>query len=62
MELNSRKKSKRDRMMRSKNFETQEVREMSRKETGELRGIPILRMFTGGRKKKQRPGKIEDVK
>ena len=62
MELNSRKKSKRDRMMRSKSFETQEMREMSRKEAGKLRGIPILRMFTGGRKKKQRPGKIADVK
>ena len=42
MELDSRKKSSRDRMMRSKSFETQEVREISRKETGESRGFPIL--------------------
>ena len=50
MELDSRKKSRRDRMMRSKNFETQEVREISRKEAGESRGFSILCM-----------GIIEDV-
>ena len=50
MELDSRKKSRRDRMMRSKSFETQKVREISRKEAGELRGFPILWM-----------GIIEDV-
>ena len=44
MELNSRKKRKRDRMMRSKSFETQEVREIDRKESGESRGFPILWM------------------
>ena len=44
MELDSRKKSRRDRIMRSKSFETQEVREMGRKEAGELRGFPILWM------------------
>ena len=49
MELDSRKKSRRDRMMRSKSFETQEVREIGRKER-ESRGFPILWM-----------GKIEDV-
>ena len=32
MELDSRKKTRRDRMMRSKSFETQEVREIGRKE------------------------------
>ena len=42
MELDSRKKSKRDRMMRSKSFETQEEREIGRKE--ESRGFPILCM------------------
>ena len=42
MELDSRKKSRRDRMMRSNSFETQEVREIDRKEAGESRGFPIL--------------------
>ena len=49
MELHSRKKSTRDRMMRSKSFETQEVREIGRKE-GESRGFLISCM-----------GIIEDV-
>ena len=44
MELDSRKKSRRDRMMRSKGFDTQEVGEIGRKEAGESRGIPILWM------------------
>ena len=44
MELDSRKKSRRDRMMRSNSFETQEVREIGRKEAGGSRGIPILWM------------------
>ena len=42
MELDSRKKSRRERMMRSKSFEMQEGREISRKEAGESRGFPIL--------------------
>ena len=42
MELNSRKKSRRVIMMRSKSVETQEVREIDRKETGESRDFPIL--------------------
>ena len=50
MELDSRKKSRRNRMMRSNSFETQEVREIGRKEAGESRGFPILWM-----------GIIEDV-
>ena len=50
MELDSRKKSRRDRMMRSNSFDTQEVREIGRKEAGESRGYPILYM-----------GIIEDV-
>ena len=44
MELDSRKKSGQDRMMRSKSFETQEVREIGRKEAGKSRGFPILWM------------------
>ena len=44
MELVSRKKTRRDRMMRSKSFDTQEVREIGRKEAGESRSFPILWM------------------
>ena len=44
MELDSRKKSRRDRMMHSNSFDTQEVREIGRKEAGESRGIPITWM------------------
>ena len=42
MELDSRKKSRRDRMMRSNSFDMQEVREIGRKEAGESRGFPTL--------------------
>ena len=44
MELDSRKKSRQDRMMHSNSFHTQEVREIGRKEAGESRGFPILCM------------------
>ena len=44
MELYSRKKNRRDRMIRSKIFETQELREIGWKEAGESRGFPILWM------------------
>ena len=44
MDLDSRKKSTRERMMRSKSFDTQEVREIGRKEAGESRGFLILLM------------------
>ena len=44
MGLDSRKKSRRDRMMRSKSSDMQEVREIGRKEAGESRGFPILWM------------------
>ena len=44
MELDSRKKSRRDSMMRSKSFDTQEVIEIGQKEAGESRGFPILWM------------------
>ena len=42
MELDSRKKSRRDRIMRSKSFETQEIKEIGQKEAGEWRGFPVL--------------------
>ena len=44
MKLDSRKKRRRDRMMRSNSFDTQEVREIGLKEAGESRGFPILWM------------------
>ena len=44
MESDSRKKSRRDRLMRSNSFETQEVREIGRKKAGESRGFPIFCM------------------
>ena len=44
MELDSKKKSRRGRIMRSKSFETQEVRDIGQKEAGESRGFPILWM------------------
>ncbi len=69
MELDSRKKRRRDRMMRSNSFDMQEVREIGLKEAGESRGFPILCMrimkdavFQMERKGMRRPGKIEDVK
>ena len=42
MELDFRKKSRRDRMMRSKSFNAQEVKKIGQKEAGESRGFPIL--------------------
>ena len=44
MELDCRKNRRRDSMMRSNSFDTQEVREIGRKEAGEARGFPILCM------------------
>ena len=44
MELDSRKKSRHDRIMHSKSFETQEVKETSWKKAGESRGFSILWM------------------
>ena len=41
MELDSRKKSTRDSMIRSKSFNTQKVREIDWKEAKESRGFPI---------------------
>ena len=67
MELDSRKKSKRDRMMHSKSFETQVVREIGQKKAGESRGFPILWMaiiedIFQMEGKECSPGKIENVK
>ena len=50
MELDSRKKSRRESMMRLTSFDTQEVRGIGRKEAGKSRGFPNLWM-----------GIIEDV-
>ena len=50
MELDSRKKSKQENMMRLKSFDMQEVREIGQKEAGESGGFLILWM-----------GIIEDV-
>ena len=68
MELDSRKKSRRDKIICSNTFERQEVREIGRKEAGEFRGFPISYVMDGnnrclpdGRKKMQIPGKIEYV-
>ena len=44
MELDSRKKSRRDSMIFSKSFAMQEVREIGQRKTGESRGFPILQM------------------
>ena len=44
MELDSRKESRRNRMMRLKSLDMPEVREIGRKEVGESRGFPILSM------------------
>ena len=44
MKLDSRKKSRRDSMMHSNSFDTQEMREIGRKEAGKSRGFPILWM------------------
>ena len=44
MELDFRKKTRRESMMRSKSFDMQEVRDIGLKEAGESRGFPILCM------------------
>ena len=44
MKLDSRKKGRRDSTMRSESFDTQDMREVGRKEAGESRGFPILWM------------------
>ena len=42
MELDSRKKSRLDRMMRSNSFGTQGVEEIDQKKAGEWRSFPLL--------------------
>ena len=44
MKLDCKKQSRRNRMMRSESFETEEVREISRKEARESRGFSTLWM------------------
>ena len=44
MKVDTRKKSQCNRMMHSKSFDMQEVREIGRSEEGESRGFPILWM------------------
>ena len=67
MKLDCRKKSRRDGMMRSNSFETQEAREIGPKVAGDSRGFPTLWMvliedvFQKGKKGMQRRGKIESV-
>ena len=67
MELDSRKESRRNSIMRFKSFDTQKMREIDRKEAGESRGFPIFggnnrRCFPDGRKRMQSPGILENVK
>ena len=45
MELDSRKKSRRDAMRRSKIFDRQEVREIGRKKAGDSRAFPRISRF-----------------
>ena len=42
MMVDSKKKSRQDKMMRSKSFETQKLREIEWKKAGESKGFPIL--------------------
>ena len=68
MKLDSRKKRRRDRMMRSKSFDTQEVREDRPEQSRRVERLSHLvygnngRCLPDGRKGMQSPGEIEDVK
>ena len=67
MEFDSRKKSRRDRMMSSKNFEMQEVRERPEGSRRVERFSHFVywnnrRCLPDGRKGVRKSGKIEDVK
>ena len=67
MELDSRKKSRRERMMRSKIFDRQEVREIGRKEAGVERLSHLVdgnnkRCLPDRRKGMESPRDIENVK
>ena len=65
MKLDSSKKSRRDRMIHSKSFETQKIGEIGRKEARELKDFPMLwiRMIEDVFQMEgmQRPGKIENI-
>ena len=65
MELDSRKKSRRDRMMRSKSFDTQEVRKIRSRiveRDSQLVNKNNRRCLPDRRKGMQSLGRIEDVK
>ena len=67
MELDSRKKSRQDRIIRSNSFDMQEVREIGRKEAGVERLSHFVdrnnrRYLPDGRKEVQSLGEIENVK
>ena len=67
MELDSRKKSRRDRMMRSKSFETQEMRDKPEGSSRVERFSHLVdenngRCLPDGRKEMQNPGEIKNVK
>ena len=67
MELDSRKKSRRDRIMRSKSFKTQEVRDRPERSRRVEKLFHLMdgnnrRCLPDGRKGMRRPGEIEDVK
>ena len=68
MELDSRKKSRRDRMMRSNSFDTLEVREDRPEGSRRVERLSHLvngnngRCLPDGRKGMRRSGKIENVK
>ena len=49
MKSDSRKKRRRDRMMHSNSFDTQEVKEIGRKEAGEWRSVSHLVNENNGR-------------
>ena len=62
MDLDFRKKSKRDRIIRSKSFETQEVREIGRKEVERLFHLMDWnnrKCLSDGSKEMRRPRKIK---
>ena len=67
MKSDSRKKSRRDRMMRSKSFDTQEVRKIVKEESRRVERLSHLvygnnrRCLPDGRKGIQSLGEIEDV-
>ena len=62
MEFSSKKNCRRDGMMHSKCFETQKVKEISRKEVGDLLDENNRKCLPHGKKEMKRLGKIANVK